>query len=321
MSKKHKHEEHEHVDESWLIPYADLLTLLLALFIVLFATSKNLDMKKVDAMQKVFNSIITGGMNVFQFYAPIDTTKQQEEKTKDEKQKEMEQLQEALKNLGLVAVPLSPTPDSSFLPLATPDASTQPTPSPDPNEAPNEKDNNGEKTDTQEQFEKESKDLKELQEKLEEYIQDQNLQMQLKTALNKTQLLITIRDQALFPPGSADLKKESIELAKNISAMLAPYQQFQVRIGGHSDNQPINSAAFPSNWDLSSKRAINFLKVLLTNKTIDASKYSAVGYAEFQPVGNNDTPEGRAQNRRVEISIIRNIIDNNGQLQQQPATP
>jgi chemotaxis protein MotB len=311
MSKKHKHEHDEHVDESWLIPYADLLTLLLALFIVLFATSKNLDMKKVDAMQKVFQSIITGGMNVFEFYAPLETTKDQEEQTKTE-----EELQKAIEQLMQAGLLPSPSASSS----ANPEQQPTPSPSRDPSESPLPSPEDAQKQ-KEEQFDEESKELEDLKKKLDKFISQQNMQMQLQTALNKQQLLITIRDQALFPPGTADLKKESIDLAKAISAMLAPYQQFQVRVGGHTDDLPINSAVFPSNWDLSSKRAINFLKVLLGNQVIDPTKYSAVGYAEFQPIADNDTPEGRAKNRRVEISILRNVIENEGQMQRQAVAP
>ena len=77
-----------------------------------------------------------------------------------------------------------------------------------------------------------------------------------------------------------------------------------LRLEGHTDNVPISTAQFPSNWELSTARATNGLKYLLKNFDVDANKISATGYAEFRPIADNATPEGRARNRRVDLVML-----------------
>ncbi len=309
MSKHKKHDHEEHMDESWLIPYADLLTLLLALFIVLFATAKNLDMKKVEQIQKVFQAIISGGESVFKYTSPVTASKEQKTKNRNS-------------NETLTVIVKSPAPTVKEETKQNKDEKKEdnkesstpvPTVNPEGTPAPS---SGGQEGDKDKKFKEEQKQLEDMKKEIDKFIKDQKLNAQLQTSLNKQQLLITIRDQALFGAGSADLKPQSVELAKQISAMLATHQSFQIRIGGHTDNQPINSKGFASNWDLSSKRAINFLQALLINKTIDPAMYSATGFAEYHPISENKTNEGRAKNRRVEISIMRNFVDNNGTIQE-----
>jgi chemotaxis protein MotB len=99
---------------------------------------------------------------------------------------------------------------------------------------------------------------------------------------------------------------ESQRLAAVVAKMLVPLQQ-KVTISGHTDNVPINTREFPSNWELSSKRAVNFMKfVLAQEKGLQPERFSATGYGEFQPVMSNDTTEGKTKNRRVEVLIVRN---------------
>ncbi|RYD02856.1 hypothetical protein N752_22860 [Desulforamulus aquiferis] len=90
-----------------------------------------------------------------------------------------------------------------------------------------------------------------------------------------------------------------------IGTILDEYPQYEVIVSGHTDSVPINNYQFESNWDLSSKRAINFMKLLLQNDSLDPKRFSAIGYGEYRPVSDNATEEGRAQNRRVEVKIKR----------------
>jgi chemotaxis protein MotB len=158
----------------------------------------------------------------------------------------------------------------------------------------------------QARLEKETADMKELKEKLDKYIQDNGLTTQLETKLTNEQLVITISDRALFASGSAAVKPEAQKLAVSISNMLAQYPDYQIEVAGHTDNVPINNKELETNWDLSAKRALNFMKILLQNDKIGSSRFRAIGYGEYHPVETNDTAEGRAKNRRVEVSIIRN---------------
>ncbi|MBY0087147.1 flagellar motor protein MotB [Brevibacillus sp. M2.1A] len=254
--KRHAHHE-EHMDESWLIPYADLLTLLLALFIVLFASSE-MDAKKFDQMVRSFSVAINGGTGVMNYPSPV---------------------------------PLDPQLQQQTLHKGAQEAEKQKT---------------EEEKRLEEAVRKETEDLKKLQTKLDGYIQQNKLQDKLQTKLTEEGLLITILDNALFDSGKADLKPEARKLASEMAAMLVPHPK-KVTVTGHTDNVPIRRAEFPSNWDLSAKRSVNFLKVLLENKNLDPTKFSATGLGEYHPVAPNTTAEGRAKNRRVEVAILRDL--------------
>lgn len=263
MSKKHrKHEEHEeHADESWLIPYADLLTLLLALFIVLFAAS-SVDVKKFQDMSRAFSIAFNTGSGVLDQSSVITSGRQFTSKDREHNNSR--------------------------------------------NEGEGKSDAEAEQELNQEQLaQKEQQDLEDLKQQVDEYIQQSGLSEQLETTLNLSELLITIRDNALFESGKADIKQESRELGAAIANMLASYPDYEIIVAGHTDNQPISTYEFESNWELSAKRAIRFMNVLLQNDKLDPRKIGTTGYAEFRPVDTNDTAEGRARNRRVEVSIIR----------------
>jgi chemotaxis protein MotB len=260
MAKKDRHSDHEeHIDETWLIPYADLLTLLLALFIVLFASS-SVDAQKFESLAQSFNSALSGGAGVFDYatFIPIGDTVQDRGKDSvdgDEKKrtKEEQELQEKIKQ--------------------------------------------------------ETEQLENLKEKIDQYIVENKLTTQLTTELNSFQLLLRISDNALFPPGIATLKSEAQNLAVAISDMLVAYPQYEIIVSGHTDDVPINTTEFKDNWVLSWKRSYNFMDILLSNKNLDPSRFSPVGFGEYRPIATNTTVEGRAANRRVEVSIIRTIVD------------
>jgi chemotaxis protein MotB len=250
VSKKRRQESHEdHPDETWLIPYSDLLTLLLALFIVLYSIS-SLNVSKLQELQEAFSIAFNSGFGLLSKSSVVDNGNMAE----DAKQRIHSKSQEELKQ-------------------------------------------------------EEQQSLEKLKRQLDQYIRQNGLSSQLETQLNQSQLMITIRDNALFASGSADIKPESRKLAVAIGQMLQNYKDYEVIVSGHTDNQPINTPEFASNWELSSKRAINFMKILLQNKAFDPRRFSAIGYGEYRPVDSNDTEAGRARNRRVEVSILRKYTD------------
>jgi chemotaxis protein MotB len=93
--------------------------------------------------------------------------------------------------------------------------------------------------------------------------------------------------------------------------MLQEFPEYEVVVSGHTDNVPISNSQYKDNWDLSADRALNFLKILLLNETLDPAKFTPSGYGEYHPIASNQTEAGRAQNRRVEVSIIRKYQSNN----------
>jgi chemotaxis protein MotB len=115
-------------------------------------------------------------------------------------------------------------------------------------------------------------------------------------------LVISLHEIGFFPSGSADIRPASIPMLASLAAALP---SGPLRIEGHTDNVPIHNAQFASNWELSTARATAIARLLLEHGHIDPANLSAAGYAEFHPVASNDTAEGRAQNRRVDIILLR----------------
>lgn len=106
------------------------------------------------------------------------------------------------------------------------------------------------------------------------------------------------------------MKPEARELAVAIAQMLDKFPGYDITVAGHTDNVPISNSKYPSNWDLSADRALQFMKILLENSSLDPKQFMPTGYGEYHPIADNATVEGRARNRRVEVSIIRKYQDN-----------
>ncbi|AIE59109.1 flagellar motor protein MotB [Bacillus methanolicus] len=247
MSKrKKKYDQEDHIDETWLIPYSDLLTLLLALFIVLFSMS-SVDAQKFRIFSKAFNDIFTGGTGVTEFQSPM--------------------------------------PEGQM-------------------ESPDERKKDKEKAENQSAQNVDKQELQKIQNKITAYIKETHLTDKLNTSLTDEGLLVTIRDNVLFDSGSAEVRKEDVKIAKEISDLLVIDPPRNIIISGHTDNVPIHTAKFESNWELSVMRAVNFMKIILENDKLDPRWFSAKGYGEYKPVASNATKEGRAKNRRVEILIL-----------------
>ena len=116
-------------------------------------------------------------------------------------------------------------------------------------------------------------------------------------------VVVSVADKYFFESGSAELKENSRGILDKIASVLNEYPNM-IRIEGHTDNIPINNGSFPSNWELSASRAINVAKYFMSSHNIQPGRISTIGYSEYRPVASNDTPEGRAKNRRVEIVIL-----------------
>lgn len=243
MARHKKHPPHEeHPDETWLIPYADLLTLLLALFIVLFASSQ-VDQKKLSEMSAsmgyAFNSPLSG--------APPGT---------------------------FAIMPSTGGGESGH------DAATS-----------------------------EAGQLAALKRKLDLYILENDLNTELDAKMTDQGLLIKIRDSALFDSGSADLRSDAQKISAKIADLVGGIDQ-SILISGHTDNIPINTARFPSNWDLSSQRALNVMKfILVSNPKLKPERFSAIGHGEHRPLVANDSEQNRSKNRRVEVLVQRKYME------------
>jgi len=115
-------------------------------------------------------------------------------------------------------------------------------------------------------------------------------------------MTVRLAEKVLFPSGSATLAREGKGTLQKVADAFKDLKDRIVRVEGHTDDVPIKSAAFPSNWELSAARAIAVVR-FLQDQGVDPARLAAAGYGEWQPIAANDTPEGRAQNRRIEITL------------------
>lgn len=149
----------------------------------------------------------------------------------------------------------------------------------------------------------EESDFKKAKASLDAFLIKNGVQDKVSLEINRRGLVISLKEAGFFDSGSAEIKVGSYPLLAKIAESLAEYSN-QMRVEGHTDNIPINTRAFPSNWELSTARATNIVRHLLTYYRFDAEQLSATGYAEFRAVADNGSPEGRAKNRRVDIVIL-----------------
>ena len=119
-------------------------------------------------------------------------------------------------------------------------------------------------------------------------------------------LSIRIKDDALFESGSASLNPQIREFIDLVAGLVTDLPNL-IAVEGHTDNQPIRSAAFPSNWDLSTARANVLVRYFTEYHGLAPQRFSSTGYAGTRPIEPNETREGQAENRRVEMIILRNI--------------
>ncbi|MEZ4288130.1 MAG: OmpA family protein [Polyangiales bacterium] len=128
----------------------------------------------------------------------------------------------------------------------------------------------------------------------------------LRVRIVRNRMVVELREAVLFPSGKAELSKEGAAVIAELGPVLSSIDKREFQVGGHTDNVPIQTAQFPSNWELSSARAIVVLKLLIESG-MAPTRLSGAAYADTQPVATNDTAEGRAQNRRIEIALLPNL--------------
>ena len=249
--RKKSHEEEEHINtEAWLLPYSDLMTLLLAVFIVLFAVSK-IDEAKAQAISRAFQSVF--GMSSGEM--PIDSGK------------------------GII-------PDSSEILNIFPDRL--------PTESANQEAMNRQ----------EMENLNKIKEDLTKYFMEEGLDLDFDMYIDERGLVISLNNAILFDPGRVDIKPEIELILLKVGNTLKNLDN-DLRVEGHTDNIPISSVIYPSNWELSAARAARVVRLFVDECGITPEKLIAVGYGEYKPLDSNDTPEGRNKNRRVDVIVMR----------------
>lgn len=150
--------------------------------------------------------------------------------------------------------------------------------------------------------------VKDLMEKLRSIMADELQRNEVDLVESDSMVTIRFRDRAAFATGDRELAPGILAVLDNIAVVLAKTPG-RIRIEGHTDDIPIATSLFRSNWDLSAARAASVVHRLLRSGAIEASRISAEGFADSRPLKANDTPDGRAVNRRVEISIEMQATD------------
>lgn len=263
-ARRRRHEEHEEHEnhERWLITYADMITLLMVLFIVLFAIGQT-DLAKFEALKRSLNNSLGSGS----------------EKT--------------------LAVTGGDGVLSGNQPLA-------PAVSPDARVALAEK---------QAQVAvvlKEKGVLSAVQQKIVSDLKAHGLADAARFKLDERGLTVTIvTDRVLFDPGSDELRPAGREVLDAMGGALAKLPNL-ITIEGHTDDRPISSGRFPTNWELSTARATSVLRYLMSTHGLSPGKLAASGYADQRPIAPNDTDANRAENRRVEVLVHSSANDKRG---------
>jgi chemotaxis protein MotB len=130
--------------------------------------------------------------------------------------------------------------------------------------------------------------------------------------IDEGDLMVTIRDgrmllvmptDVLFDSGKTEIKEGAKEALAQVASVLASFEGRRYEVAGHTDDVPIHTRQFPSNWELSTQRAVEVTKLLIANG-LGPERLSAAGYGEYDPVAPNDSMEGRAENRRIEITVL-----------------
>jgi chemotaxis protein MotB len=130
----------------------------------------------------------------------------------------------------------------------------------------------------------------------------------LKVKVVDGRMVLQLQTDILFPSGSAKLSDEGVKVIQEVGKLLSEIPDRRFQVEGHTDNVPINTKTYPSNWELASARAINVTKEMVAAGMPD-KRVSAAAFAETRPTTSNDTEEGRAANRRIEIVLVPDLSD------------
>jgi chemotaxis protein MotB len=146
----------------------------------------------------------------------------------------------------------------------------------------------------------------------------------LQVEIRENRMIVRLGDKILFDPGKTDLKPEGKDALKQVTSVLNTLQNRNFQVAGHTDNAPIKSARFRSNWDLSTARAVEVTNFMIASG-MEPKRLSAAGYADQSPVAPNDSPDNKAKNRRIEITLVPNLDDlppiDDALKEQAPAAP
>ncbi|OAT80367.1 OmpA/MotB family protein [Desulfotomaculum copahuensis] len=223
--------------ERWLITYADMITLLLIFFIVMYTLSQ-VDIKKFQNLAESLSKAMGGGGVILQNMGP------------------------------------SVVPGISGTEIQTP------------------------------QNMADQKEMENIRRELERQIQQSGLTAKISATSEERGIVLSFQDNVLFQLGSAELTPQAGRILAKVAPIIAQTPNY-IRVEGHTDNLPIHTPQYPTNWELSTARATAVVEDLINNAHFPPQRLSAVGYGEYRPVAPNDSEADRQKNRRVDIVILR----------------
>lgn len=154
---------------------------------------------------------------------------------------------------------------------------------------------------------KELEETLEVLERIEAFQRESELEGAFSIEPTERGVIIHFTDRVLFDTGRAEIKPEAVEILDKVGTELSRLSNF-IRVEGHTDNVPIHTPVYPSNWELSAARATSVVRFFIERGHMAPDRLSAAGYGEYWPIAGNETPEGRAKNRRVDIVILRSAL-------------
>ncbi len=236
--RRHRINEERKGQDSWLLTYSDVITLVLCMFIMLYSFS-TIDAQKfqqlVTSLNQSFSGVLDGGKIIIQ--DPLDELPREDE-------------------------PSEPGED---------------------------------------------KEIQETYEKVVSLIEEYGLTDQVYVGIGIKGVEIRFSDSVFFDSGKADIKPGAMELLNKLSAIFLDIEN-EVLVEGHTDNIPMYSLQFPSNWELSAGRAISVVKHFIA-QGVEPERLGALGFGEYRPIDTNSTAQGRQQNRRVNVIVMRENND------------
>ena len=265
MARKKKHEEHEN-HERWLISYADFITLLFAFFVVMYSLSVVNDGKfrvLAEALNAAFRSTPAMSVQPIQLSHPM--------RSDLFSNTNVQQPTNAAGDPKAIALPRRPFSDQG-----------------QPANAKAE--------------EARARAMKEIADKVTQAMSALIAKDLITVRRHRQWIEVEIKTNILFSSGSAQLQPAAEPVLKKLAGILRDYPN-RLHVEGFTDNKPIKTAAFPSNWELSTARATSVIR-LFSGAGIDPGRLAAVGYGEHRPAAPNDTEEGRSQNRKVVLVVM-----------------
>lgn len=151
---------------------------------------------------------------------------------------------------------------------------------------------------------------KSMYQEIKDFVGTSNLKNKVEVLKDSRGVVLMLKENVLFDIGSSEIKKQSTQTLNMIDEILKKFSKSNIIVEGHTDNVPINNNKYPSNWELSTARAVNVLRYFVEVSKMNPDRFTAAGYGQYKPIVPNNTEENRAKNRRVNIIIEDSNIQN-----------